>query len=477
MQDDLRERYDVIPYRHGAIPVSHPARIGVIGRMHGLNCALPDGCRVLELGCAEGMNLLPLADRFPKSEFIGVDLSPVQIATGEAARVASKLENVQLLSADLREFEPEAESFDYIIAHGVYSWVGDEVKDRVLAICSRALRPDGLAYVSYNTLPGWSMLDGLRRVLLSDIGVERDLQGQIDRARQVITQLRESVAGQSGAHAELLRQALGDMLAKPPELLFHDELAAINDPRTFTEFMSHASAHRLQYVGEAHYATMPFEHVPEAMRAPIEKVAPEFLQRQQMMDVVFQRWLRNSLLCHAGATVKREPDARVIRDCALGLRLQPVEARVNLAPGTPMRMADSNQQATDFHQPAEKALLAVLSQASGARIPFAHCVGAANRLLAQVKLPAIEDDAEICVFLMRLFTIDALDLVLTGSGDWLRTANPPAPSALMQYQARNGLPVINRWHEPVGVTGSGEQWLTSGSLEPNEGAFRAGLLV
>src|SRR6266511_1890899 len=159
MQDNLRESYDLVPYRHGAIPVSHPARIGAIGRIHALNCAPPDHCRVLELGCAEGMNLLPLAERFPLSEFIGVDLSPVQIATGESARVACSLGNARLVCADLREFQPEPESYDYIIAHGVYSWVSDEVKERVLAICSRALRPAGLAYVSYNTLPEWSLLD------------------------------------------------------------------------------------------------------------------------------------------------------------------------------------------------------------------------------------------------------------------------------------------------------------------------------
>jgi Methyltransferase domain/Predicted methyltransferase regulatory domain len=478
MQDNLLESYDLVPYRHGAIPVSHPARIGAIGRIHGLNCAPPDRCCVLELGCAEAMNLLPLAERFPYSEFVGVDISPVQIATGESAREACGLENARLVCTDLREFEPEPESFDYVIAHGVYSWVSDEVKERMLAICSRALSPEGLAYVSYNTLPGWSLLDGLRKVLREEIVREDQPEAQLRKAREVITALNRSIEGQSGAHAELLRQAFADMLAKPPELLFHDELAAINDPRTFTAFTNHAAAHGLQYVAEAHYATMPFEHVPESMRAPLEKLGPHFLQQQQFMDVVFQRWLRNSLLCGEKASPQRAADARVVRDCALGLRLHPVEARVNLAPGTAMRFADSNHQVMDFQVPAEKALLAVLSQAIPARIPFAHAIGAANRLLVQVNLPAIDNTAEICAFLLRLFTIDALDLVLSGNEGWLRTANSPAPSALMRYQARTGLPVINRWHEPVTVTGEGQQWLAGDdSSPPNEAAFRAGLLI
>ena len=477
MPDILRERYELIPYRHGAIPVSHPARIGAIGRIHGLDCAPPDRSRVLELGCAEGMNLLPLAERFPHSEFVGVDFSSAQIETGEAARAACNLDNARLIRADLREFEVDPESFDYVLVHGVYSWVSDEVKDRVLAICSRALRANGLAYISYNTLPGWSLLDGLRKVLLREMASRDGMHEQITRARQVIAVLNESVRTQSGPHAELLRQAFADMLAKRPELLFHDELAAINDPRTFAEFTSHAAAHSLSYVAEAHYATLPFEHVPEAMRRPLERISTDFLQRQQLMDVVFQRWLRGSLLGKMPAAVRRDPDRRVLRDCALGLRLQPADSQVDLAPGSAMRLLDANKEATVFHQPAEKALLAVLSQSFPARIPFLHAVNAANRLLAQVKLPPIEDDSSICEFLFRLFSVDALDLVLAGDAEWLRTSKPPRPSLLMQYQAGHELPVINRWHESVEVVGPGRQWLLSALDQPNEAGFRAGLLV
>ena len=133
MNDPLRARYDAIPYRHGAIPLSHPARVGAIARLLGMNAAAPDRCRVLELGCAEGMNLLPLAERLPRAEFVGVDLSANQIATAEASRAACGIGNARFIHADLREFEPEAGAFDFVIAHGVYSWVPDEVKERLLA--------------------------------------------------------------------------------------------------------------------------------------------------------------------------------------------------------------------------------------------------------------------------------------------------------------------------------------------------------
>ncbi len=266
LPDLLRERYDAVPYRHGAIPDTHPARLAAIGRLHGLPTAPPDRCRVLELGCAEGMNLLPLAERLPSSEFVGVDFAQNQVAVAEEARAACKLGNVRFVCADLREFEPEPGAFDYVIAHGVYSWVTDELKERLLDLCARALASNGLAYVSYNTLPGWGLLAGLRQFILVEAAREREPREQIEHVRRVLATLGQSLTDQPAAYPALLRQAITDMLGKDPALLYHDELAPVNDPCTFTAFVGHAAAHGLRYFAEAHYATMPFEHVPDAMR-------------------------------------------------------------------------------------------------------------------------------------------------------------------------------------------------------------------
>ena len=153
MTDPLLESYEIRPYRHGAVPYTHPARIAAIARLLGHRRMPVETARVLELGCGEGMNLLPLAERFPEGRFVGVDFSPRQIATAESARSAAGLDNATLICHDLREYEPEAEQFDYVIAHGVYSWVPDEVKERLLQVCRAALVPGGIAYISYNVHP------------------------------------------------------------------------------------------------------------------------------------------------------------------------------------------------------------------------------------------------------------------------------------------------------------------------------------
>ena len=476
MNDPLRSGFDALPYRHGAVRFSHPARIGAIARLLGLPAALPERSRVLEFGCAEGMNLLPLAERFPHAQFVGVDFSTAHIACADEARTACGLGNARFECADLRAFEPEPASFDYVIAHGVYSWVPDEVKDRLLTLCARSLAPGGVAYVSYSTLPGWSVLAGLRAFLLTELNRADDPAAQIDHVGKVLAALEQSLADQSGGYAASMREAVAELQQKPPSLLLHDDLEIVNAPCTFTHFTSHAGRHGLHYLGEAHYASMPFEHVLPAKRATLDGLGLDFMREQQFMDVMFQRWLRNSLLTLAPPPT-RTLDPAAIDECAAGLRAQLASTQVNLQPGVPMQLRGPHETTLVFTASAEKALLAALAEAAPARLPFPDAVQRANQFLAQVHLPAAEDLTALREMIARLFTLDALDLVLTGDGTWLQTAEPPAPSALMRYQASREWSVASHWHEPVALTGDGARSLCDPSFPLNPDALRQAGLV
>ena len=476
--DTIRERYDAVPYRHGAVPDSHPARVGAIARLFGIPAAPPDRCRVLELGCGEGMNLLPLAERFPKSEFVGVDFSARQIAVAEAARAACGIENVRLVCADLRTWEPEGATFDYIIVHGVYSWVPAEVRDRLLLLCAGALAPNGVAYVSYNTLPGWALPGGVRDFLLSEIGANTAPDAQMARATQVLDSLAECMTDQPGSYAANLRDTIEDMRAKPPGLLFHDELAAVNEPCTFTEFTGHAARHGLHYVAEAHYAAMQSAHMPATMQSALAPLQLDFFRTQQFMDVLFQRWLRNSLLGRAPVAPERTTRAGVIADCALGLRMTVDAASVSLAPGISMQFTGIHGLVLEAREPVEKAVLTVLATSFPERLPFPRLCAMANQSLAEWGLPCVQDFSALHEFLHRLFALDVLDVLLCGDGEWLRTDAKPSPSALMRHQAGHDLPLSNRWHEPVALTHEGKCALIDPSVQPDTAALgRAGLLV
>ena len=140
-QAALAAFYDRVPYDSQPFPEAHPAYLGALGRLHGLTCALPSKCRVLELGCASGGNLIPLAWYHPQSEFVGIDLSESQIRAGRELMAAVGLDNCTLHTGDLSHFEPDPTGYDYVIAHGLYSWVPDSVRGKMLTLCRDALRP------------------------------------------------------------------------------------------------------------------------------------------------------------------------------------------------------------------------------------------------------------------------------------------------------------------------------------------------
>src|SRR5438309_8463984 len=147
--------YEDVPYLSDPIEPSHPDVLATAATLAGLQPVAPDRSRVLEVGCASGGNLLPLAASFPASEFVGIDISPAQIS--EARRIAqgAEIHNVSLQATDLAEFNAEPGSFDYIICHGVYSWMPPRTADKLLSLLGRCLASQGVAYVSYNTYPGW----------------------------------------------------------------------------------------------------------------------------------------------------------------------------------------------------------------------------------------------------------------------------------------------------------------------------------
>ena len=157
--------YDEVPYADRVQPATHPDRLAVVATLYGMDPAPPDRCRVLELGCAGGANLIALAETLPGSDFVGIDLSPRQIASGRQKVQALGLTNVELRAMSLVDIGEAFGRFDYILCHGVYSWVPAEVRDAILAISSANLMPQGVAYVSYNCYPGWHARAAAREMM------------------------------------------------------------------------------------------------------------------------------------------------------------------------------------------------------------------------------------------------------------------------------------------------------------------------
>jgi SAM-dependent methyltransferase len=155
----------VVSYKTYARRETHPARLGALGRLLGIAARDLAGARVLELGCGNGRNIIPLAEANPSTRFIGVDRATDLIEAGRRECAELGIENVELIAADIANYNPPAGEMDYVLCHGVYSWVSEVLQRRILDVIKKALAPNGIAVVSYNTLPGWHQRGVVRDII------------------------------------------------------------------------------------------------------------------------------------------------------------------------------------------------------------------------------------------------------------------------------------------------------------------------
>lgn len=320
--------YDALEYPAHVLPQMHPSRLAAIGRLHGLACAAPSHCRLLEVGCGDGLQLLALALAYPHSQFVGIDMSEKAIARGETFRQRLGLDNLALVQADLTQWEPGERAFDYITAHGFYSWVPAQVREHLLALCRQKLASAGIAYISYNALPGchlrrlvWDML----RHHCADVD---EPAARIAHARQFLRWLGAATP-EGKPYAAVIRDEAGELLRRTDHsVLFHDDLAQINEPLSITAFAAQAQAHGLEFLAEADYHEMSDAALaPEARPGLAALANGDLLQREQYLDFLKGRRFRQTLLCRAEAAVMRPADASATRGLQAAGHLQREEAR------------------------------------------------------------------------------------------------------------------------------------------------------
>jgi SAM-dependent methyltransferase len=170
--------YDAIPYPSNPFRQTRPERLAAVAKLFGLEAPPAENCRVLEIGCSMGGNLIAMAQDLPGSRFVGIDASSRQIADGWKMIDRLGLKNIELKHIDILDVPGDFGEFDYIVSHGVYSWVPARVQNKMLEICQRSLAPRGVVYISYNTYPGWHI-----RGIVRDMMVYRGTQFAEPQAR------------------------------------------------------------------------------------------------------------------------------------------------------------------------------------------------------------------------------------------------------------------------------------------------------
>jgi SAM-dependent methyltransferase len=324
--------YDELPYINRAFPQTLPDRLGTIAALFGLSPPDPESCRVLELGCASGDNLIPMALGQPRARFVGIDLSARQIEEAQQTAATLGLANIELSRRDLAEIDASWGAFDYIICHGVHSWVPPPARERILAICHDNLAPNGVAYVSYNTLPGWHVRGVVREMMVYHTAPFEGAAEKVRQARDLLDFVAQAVPP-AQPWGMLLRQELDAIRNEPDGYLFHEHLEAVNDAVYFHAFAAAARRHGLEYLGEAEFGQMLLSGFPPQVAETLQRMGPDIVRTEQYIDFLRNRPFRQTLLVRAGAPIERDLSGVVLGSLVAASAVEAVSASPSLAEG------------------------------------------------------------------------------------------------------------------------------------------------
>jgi methyltransferase-like protein len=454
--DNLRSDYDATPYVSNSFPQSAPGTLAAVAHLFGLHPPDVGHARVLEIGCAAGGNIVPFAAAHPDAEVVGIDLSEVQIAAGRARVQALGIDNLRLIAGDIAAMDVAAlGTFDYIIAHGVYSWVPDDVAESLLAAMRAGLSVDGVGYLSYNVYPGWKAKEVVRDAMMLAAGSSQTPEDKVRHARGMADFLSE-VAPAGGVLAAIMAEWQSADEGFGDSYLLHDELETFNTPRYFYEVLARANAHGLAYLGEARPEVMvPANHGPRVAEYLAANGVTAQVLVEQYLDFVTNRTFRQSLFVPAerAPQIEYSPTAERLRRLHLAALVPPIDGPVRLDHSRQeFRQADG---ATLFtNAPAIKAALDALTE----RWPWTMShdelvVATRERLLDAGAQPSTDLPAHI----------DDLTRVLVMQGQAHYRLDPVRPEPMGakpridEYARRaaeltadsDDAATFNRWHETV----------------------------
>ena len=451
----LAQSYNTTPYVGNPYYHTHPGVLAAYGVLYGLSPSDPHHSRVLELGCGDAANLIPMAHEFPSGEFVGIDLSSVQIGIGQKKAETLGLTNIELKTRSILDIGAADGKFDYIIAHGVYSWVTDTVREKILDICRENLSDQGIAYISYNVLPGWRFNQSMRDLILYRTRKIKDPEQRVAAVLNLINTMLGGVASGKSAHDVQLRSFAKTLKGIPDvsTYLLHEYMEKNNHPYYFHEFVDELHPFGLQYVCDADQDKFELDALPPETAADFESIGENAVEVEQYIDFLRNTRFRRSLVCHAGIQV----------DSAYRLeRIQDLHAATDIVPDTdtpdpstrePVAYkTPSGRRFSTQHQSAQE-ILRLLNEIRPCSIPVGSLIEAVAGEGASGKVPDDRETAEkIGHALYSLFFNGVVDLLGTGRRCVLDTGEFPKVSPVSRLLIQS-YRVTNLCHQTIVMEG------------------------
>lgn len=452
----ISDAYDETPYTSNPFANTAPGHLRAVAHLFGLETAPLDGARVLELGCAAGGNLLPFAVAHPRAQVIGVDLSPDQVTAGQELANKLGVTNLDLRAMSITDIGASFGQFDYIVCHGVFSWVPPFVREAILRVCRENLAPDGIACISYNTYPGWKASDVVRDALQLNSFGAATAADRLKKAKDMLGLLEHGLAP-SNPMRDALQQAVRTLRTYPDHYLLHEYLEEVNAPCYFLEFIATIQQAGLAYLCDAQpegsFATN-YGQATAALHASLSSGVSREM-REQYLDFAVGRQFRQSLLVQANraAQILERPEAAHFQSMNFSTQLINDTKRDDAEPLARHFLGPSNTGLTT-QDPSLISLIEGLQEAWPTAIPYAK----ARELVTQNSSNTDADpDHQTLLHLISLFNVGALRYRRESVGYGNSSLKPcliPGARALLQAAMEKPLQVghYNLWHQLVTIS-------------------------
>lgn len=454
---DTLQTYDELPYDRLPMPETEPDFLAALARLHGFETADAHHARVLELGCAQGGNLIPMAARYPDSEFVGIDLSRVQVEEGQAFIVQAGLANIRLLHGDIAALPDDPGKpdnlgeFDFIIAHGVYSWIPEFVREALLTACRRLLKPQGVAYISFNVEAGWRTYGQIRSVLMQQDNPALPPMQRVEQARNLL-------AAQP-FESEALQKEAQYLLTASPSYVLHEYLSEINQAFSFAAFTKQANAQGLRYLGEA-----------GSRRARIaldndwglfaETRYERWLEAEASLDDALATRFRRALLVRDDAALPQPQDAQRLTMLGFSAQLS-CDDELDFSEASTQTFQTRSKEKLPVSHPLLKAFLVVLSSEWPKQLNYPTAFAQAQKFAREYGYDGSADDG-FNEALLDFAQLHGVRLHAQANMAEPELTDNPLASPLAHAQAQSpGWPVTNLFHQALDMDEWGRWLLTA----------------
>jgi len=449
---DSSNTYDELPYSNFPFPASHPNRLVTRAAMAGLKAPAAATCRLLDVGCGRGGNLIPMGLELPDAEFVGIDLSRRQVEEGQRVIETLGLANVRIEQADLCDPPTDLGDFDFVIAHGVYSWMPKVARDALLDLIRQRLRRRGVAYVSYNVLPGWRLRTISRELMLYHT---RNLTAPLDRVKQgrrILSFMAEQVPDSLPEYREVIASDSRIIENAPggDSYAYHEFLEEENSPLYFWQFVEHAAEHGLAYLTASDPRDSRTFDLPVEVREFIDSSTATVVERHQYLDFLRNNAFRETLLCRQGEELAPVAAGEALTRFRLTAFAHARQKQPSLEEGVEVQFVGPRVTPFTLSSVAGKAAYLSLMDAAPWPIEWPELVERTNKGLGGGE-PLADSAVRTAVLdsLLLAYEAGAIDLTETDTLAVREPSPQPLASAWARWQAGQENYVTNLRHRSV----------------------------